>query len=208
MTQQITLPITAAVDDDDEPVEAELLDHAYDGIREYDNPLPGWWRSIFIATIVFAGFYALYFHVVGWGHSPDENYKQALSQYQVMAAAHASGGPSASEEVLATGSHDDGIVSRGHGVFVSKCAGCHGDDAHGIIGPNLTDDFQLHGHTREDIFETIRDGVPTTPMPAWGSQMSGEDVIAVAVYVTTLRGTNVPGGKAPQGNKVGAFKAH
>jgi cytochrome c oxidase cbb3-type subunit 3 len=206
MTQPIpTADTVLASMEDAEAGEAALLDHEYDGIREYDNPLPGWWRSIFIGTIVFAGFYALYFHVIGWGRSPEEAYKEAVAHYQVIAATHASGGPTASEQMLSRGALDGGMVSRGEGVFKTKCNGCHGEDGHGIIGPNLTDDYQLHGTTRVDIFDTIRDGVTGTPMPAWGSQLSGEDLVAVAVYATTLRGTNVANGKSPQGQKVGRF---
>src|SRR5690242_895892 len=62
--------------------EGPLLDHSVDGIREYDNPLPGWWRAIFWATIFFAAGYWIWFHVAGWGRTPDEKYRAELASYE------------------------------------------------------------------------------------------------------------------------------
>lgn len=90
-------------------------------------------------------------------------------------------------------------------IFASRCASCHDATGHGLIGPNLTDLYQLHGTTRMDIFQTVKGGVPGTAMPAWGEQLPATDVIAAAVYASTLRGQNLPGGKAPQGQRVEAF---
>jgi len=190
-------------DVDDDPV---LLDHAYDGIREYDNPLPSWWRMLFVGSIVFSVFYALYFHVVDWGRTPHEAYKAALTSYSSKRAMRAPGGPSVSEEMLARGGQDTAVVGHGKDVFDTKCIGCHAAGGKGQIGPNLTDLFQLHGSTRVDLFNTVYGGVPGTPMIAWSEQLPPDDLMAVATYVTTLRGTNVAGGKAPQGNPVTAFK--
>ena len=74
-----------------------------------------------------------------------------------------------------------------------------------MIGPNLTDHFQIHGDSRMDIFKTIRTGVAGTPMLAWGEQLPPTDVVAVTVFATTLRGKDIPG-KEPQGHRVEAFK--
>jgi cytochrome c oxidase cbb3-type subunit 3 len=81
---------------------------------------------------------------------------------------------------------------------------CHTEDGHGLIGPNLTDHYQLHGESRMDIFKTIRGGVAGTPMLAWGEQLPPTEVVAVAAFVTTLRGKDIPG-KPPQGHPVPAF---
>jgi cytochrome c oxidase cbb3-type subunit 3 len=190
---------------DDEAVEAPLTDHAYDGIHEYDNPLPSWWRIIFIGTIVFAAFYGLYFHVVGWGRTPDEQYRASLSSYddrrEVRERAELS---QVTEELLSQRARIPELVAHGKEIFLGRCVSCHKADGSGLIGPNLTDDFQLHGHSRFDIFKTVRSGVPGTAMVAWVDQMSASDVMSVAVYAGTLRGQNLPG-KAHEGRPVGRF---
>jgi len=195
VSSPIDVPEEGADDD------ARLMSHAYDGIREYDNPLPGWWRMIFWGTIVFAGFYGLYFHVVGWGRSPDDRYKDALAAYQTTRELRAPGGPNVTEDMLARGAHDDEMLSKGQAIFAQKCASCHTENGRGLIGPNLTDLYQIHGTTRMDLYNAVHDGAPGTPMIAWIEQLPAQDVVAVATFVTTLRGKNIPG-KEPQGKPV------
>ena len=187
--------------------DAPILEHAYDGIREYDNPLPGWWRAMFWGSIVFAAGYFIWFHVAGRGESPDARYRDELAVYESKRAEReAADAANVSEDVLARNAHDEKVVEHGAEIFVTRCASCHTADGHGLIGPNLTDLYQLHGSTRMDVFTTIKNGVAGTAMPAWGEQMAPADVVAVATFATTLRGTNVPGGKAPQGAPVEAFQ--
>jgi cytochrome c oxidase cbb3-type subunit 3 len=197
---QAAVPEQAAED-------APLLEHAYDGIREYDNPLPGWWRAMFWGSIVFAAGYFIWFHVADRGESPDARYREELAVYQSKRAEReAADAANVSEDVLARNSHDDKLVAHGAEIFATRCASCHTADGRGLIGPNLTDLFQIHGSTRMDMFTTIKNGVSGTAMPAWGEQMAPADVVAVATFATTLRGKNVAGGKAPQGAAVEAFK--
>jgi cytochrome c oxidase cbb3-type subunit 3 len=183
-----------------------VLEHAYDGIREYDNPLPGWWSALFWACIAFAVGYWIYFHVVDWGKTPDASYQQALAAYEdnreVREAAEAR---DVSEEVLARNAQDPNMVAAGAKLFATRCASCHAEDGRGVIGPNLTDGFHLHDDTRMGILKTIRSGVPGTAMLAWGEQMSAADVVTVTAFVITLRGKNVKG-KEPQGHPVGPFQ--
>lgn len=194
-------------DHDDAPSHDDrLMDHAYDGIREYDNPLPGWWSLVFIACIVFAGGYFAYYNIAGWGRSPDETYKLALSSWQSVykAGPGGGGGPNVTEEMLAAGAENPDVVARGAEVFAARCTGCHSADGRGQIGPNLTDLFQLHGTTRFDIYNTVVGGVPGTAMIAWSDVMKPPEMIAVATFVSTLRGKNLPG-KEPQGKPVPAL---
>jgi cytochrome c oxidase cbb3-type subunit 3 len=174
--------------------EARLLGHAYDGIREYDNPLPGWWSAIFWASIVFAAGYGIYYHVGGWGKTPAEKYAVALADYQDQRGARdLAEAASVNESMIARRAQDPATLATGRTVFLARCASCHTEDGRGLIGPNLTDDFQIHGHTRMDIFATVKKGVPGTAMLAWGEQLPPGDVIAVSAFVTTLRGQNLPG---------------
>ncbi len=200
------MPEATALDTDLPEVEERdppVLDHEYDGIREFDNPLPGWWRMIFYGSIVFAvGYWIAY--QLDWMKSPDQKYREDKVAYMATLDRDTAEIASSSEEQLIAGAHDSAIVERGQSIFVARCAMCHTPDGHGLVGPNLTDLFQLHGTTRLDLFTTIRDGVPTTAMQAWGPQLPATDVVALASFVSTLRGKNIPG-KAPQGQPVPAF---
>jgi cytochrome c oxidase cbb3-type subunit 3 len=198
--------ITTAESMPEQPApEARLMGHAYDGIHEYDNPLPGWWSAIFWATIVFAAAYGVFYHVGHWGKTPQEKYAVALTSYESQRGARdRAEAASVNEDALARRSADPKVLADGRTVFLARCASCHTDDGRGLIGPNLTDEFQLHGQSRMDIYTTVKKGVPNTAMLAWGEQLPPADVIAVATFVTTLRGQNIPG-KGREGQPVPAF---
>ncbi|HKW82729.1 MAG TPA: cbb3-type cytochrome c oxidase N-terminal domain-containing protein, partial [Burkholderiaceae bacterium] len=184
----------------DDADDGQLLDHSYDGIREYDNPLPSWWSIVFGATIAFAFLYFAYYDIAGWGRSPADNYKVALAGWQSIykAGPGGGGGPNVTEEMLAAGADNPDVVARGAEVFATRCIGCHGANAAGQIGPNLTDLFQLHGTTRMDLYGTIVGGAPGTAMIAWGETLKPSEIVAVATFVSSLRGKNLTG-KEPQG---------
>ena len=189
-----------------EPADAErLMSHDYDGIQEYDNPLPGWWKAIFAGSIVFAACYGFYYHVANWGTRPDAAYAATLAVYNSQKSLReAADAANVSEEMLAKDAMDPKVLAHGKEVFAVRCASCHTENGRGLIGPNLTDEFQIHGSTRMDIYKTVHDGAPGTPMLAWGEQLPPADIVAAAAFVSTLRGTNIPG-KPPQGQKVGKF---
>lgn len=199
---------TVPVDDADERGYAPpLMDHAYDGIQEYDNPLPGWWKAIFIGSIVFAAMYGFYFHIANWGATPSQRYADDLAAFNDKKSLRDQAeAANVNEPALARNAQDSKLVAHGAEVFAAKCVACHAADGRGQIGPNLTDSFQLHGQARMDIFHTVHDGVSGTAMIAWGEQLSAADILDVVAYVTTLRGQNLEGGKAPQGERVGAFE--
>jgi cytochrome c oxidase cbb3-type subunit 3 len=183
-----------------------LMEHEYDGIREYDNPLPGWWRAVFWATIVFAAGYWVWFHVTGWGVMPDAKYDVALAEYADQKGRREQAElRDINEDAFARNASNPAMLARGKDIFASRCASCHAADGQGLIGPNLTDRYQLHGATRMDIFKTVRGGVIGTAMLAWGEQLPPADVVAVTTFVTTLRGVDLQG-KEPQGAPVEPFK--
>jgi len=206
MTPSSSTVADAGVPDDTVPDEARLMTHAYDGIREYDNPLPGWWRAIFWASIVFAAGYWIWFHVGKWGSTPDERYRAALAEYNdKRSLREAADAANVSEDLLARDMKDGTVLAHGGEIFTARCVSCHTADGHGLIGPNLTDLYQLHGTTRMDLFTTVKNGVAGTAMPAWGEQMAASDVVAVTAFVATLRGKNIAG-KEPQGHPVQPFE--
>ena len=206
-------PAPVASVEDEEEVEEEveeidesrLMDHEYDGIREYDNPLPGWWSAVFAATFVFAFLYFAYYDIAHWGRTPDQRYQVALAGWQSSyKGGPASGGINVTEEILAAGAQNADVVAQGAAVFTARCVGCHAEGGRGLIGPNLTDRFQIHGTTRMDLYATIMSGAPGTAMIAWGEVMKPTEIVAVTAYVSSLRGKNLAG-KEPQGNPVPAL---
>lgn len=183
------------------PVEEDiLLDHAYDGIQEYDNPMPRWWVWIFWGSFWFSLAYVFHFWV-GNGTSREESYK---AEMEVVNAERAKAAmeQKVSEESLAQVMADASSIAGGKEVFVSKCAACHKEDGGGLIGPNLTDNHWIHGKgALMDIYVVIDQGVAAKGMPSWGRQLSPTELRQVVAYVGTLRGSNVAG-KAPEGELV------
>ena len=177
-----------------------MINHSYDGIREYDNPLPGWWSALFWVTIVFAAGYGIAVHALGWGAAPEDKYRAALVGYEDQRVAREqSEAASIDEAALARHAADPQTLADGQAVFAARCASCHADDGRGLIGPNLTDDAWIHGKgTLVDIYGTVNAGVLDKGMPAWGRQLSPSELRTVVAFVGTVRGTHVPG-KAAEG---------
>ncbi len=188
---------------DSVPVEHEkdvLLDHDYDGIKELDNNLPPWWKYGFYFTIAFAVFYLLYFHVSGIGKLQGEEYREelAIAAEQKEARMKANANFVNEENVVALTDADG--ISKGKETFVKLCVACHRADGGGQVGPNLTDDYWIHGGGIKNIFKTITYGVPNKGMISWQSQLSPKQIQQVGSYIMTLKGTNPAGAKEPQGD--------
>ena len=180
-----------------------LLEHNYDGIQEYDNPMPRWWVYIFWITIVFSVLY--WFNVPGFGIGKGRiaNYNRDMAVAAAAAARREAAQPaSASPEQLSALTKDAAALALGKQAFGQNCAACHRLDAGGQIGPNLTDDYWLHGAAIEQIRKTVSDGVLEKGMPPWGKVLKPAQLDAVVAYVFTLRGTNPPNPKEPQGEVV------
>lgn len=176
-----------------EPKSDERVVHSVDGIEEYDNELPRWWLYSLFATMVFAaGYWFVYQNA--FADSPLETYQREVAKSSSANAA-------VTPEALAALVKSPAAIDQGKGVFTQTCVACHRNDGGGLVGPNLTDDFWIHGSTPERIYETVAKGVPDKGMPAWGSQLGSERVQAVTAYLVSIRGTNVAGGKAPQGDR-------
>lgn len=177
-----------------------LLDHAYDGIQEYDNPLPGWWVWLFWASVVFSVLYAMFYHF-GQGESVVQQYERTmLAHYAAQSKALLAAGPITDESIAKLGSNAQ-MMSAAKSLFVGKCAVCHGNLGEGKIGPNLTDDYWLHGGKPTDVYKTITEGVISKGMIAWKNQLGPGEILALAAYVGSLQGTNPPNPRPPQGNK-------
>jgi cytochrome c oxidase cbb3-type subunit III len=184
------------------PRRDELLDHEYDGIREFDNPLPRWWVAIFWGTFLFAIGYFVHYHLTGNGKSIAMLYEEDMRAAREERA-KAAAGEKPSEASLSKLMADRELMQDAMVLFHQRCQQCHGPEGAGQIGPNLTDDHWIHGKgTLMDIYDVVSQGVPAKGMPTWEMQLTPVQLREVVALVGTFRGKNLPG-KAPEGERVG-----
>lgn len=176
--------------------------HTYDGIREYDNPMPGWWVAIFWATILFTPVYILGVHVFGWIDSYEDTLAGQAARVEAIQAEYAATGPAFKTDpgALREYAADPVMVTAGAVVYGQTCASCHGAAGEGGIGPNLADAFWIHGGAPEDVYRIIAEGVPANGMPAWDGSLSPEQQAQTTAFVLSLVGTDPPNAKAPEGD--------
>ncbi len=178
-----------------------LMEHEVDGIRELDNKLPRWWVWLFYGTIIFAVGYLGYYHVYGKIRpgkvklSRDEYLAEMAIGNQIKSNAMAK---FEGEIVSLEPSKDPVVVAQGKQTFLTLCAPCHRPDAGGLVGPNLTDDYWIHGSKFSDNVRTIWNGVPEKGMVTWKTVLKPKQVYEVASYIYTLRGTHPPNPKPPE----------
>lgn len=175
--------------------------HRYDGIREYDNPMPGWWVWTFVATVIFAAIYGVGLHVFGFIDSYEDDLSQSLEALEAQRASFATGavGFDASAAALAAHIANPEAVSSGASTYDVYCAACHGGQGQGLIGPNLTDEYWLHGGSPEAIYHVITEGVPAKGMPPWEASLSPEARADVVAFIVSIVGSDPPNAKGPEG---------
>lgn len=190
--------------------ELKTTGHTYDGLEEYDNPLPAWWFYMFVITILFGLGYLVFFPgmgkfegLLGWTSVgqyeqrvavADEKFRAMRDRYLALPI----------EEIA----HDPTVRKMGKRLFGNNCAQCHGSDAGGALGfPNLTDDDWLYGGTAEAIDTTLHLG-RRAAMPAWGSILGEEGIDETSEYLLSLNNRNVDSAKAEAGKaRFGMFCA-
>ncbi|WP_214226234.1 cbb3-type cytochrome c oxidase N-terminal domain-containing protein [Pedobacter sp. B4-66] len=181
-----------------------VMEHKFDGIAELDNPTPAWFMVLFYGTIIFAIVYLLSYHVFGLGKLQEEEYTIELRQAEDAKIAFLQKPGSSANKINENNveqSKDPAVLTAGAGLFKAACAPCHGEHAEGLVGPNLTDEFWLHGGTVNDIFKTIKYGVPDKGMIAWEKTMKPKQIADLTSYIMSLKGSNPANAKAPQGTK-------
>lgn len=177
-----------------------ILDHNYDGIRELDNHLPPWWTYLFYVTIVFGIVYIFAYHITGTLPLQEEEYEIEMAEAAALAQARmASSGAADFNEADLVLTDDPDILASGGKIFGQQCAVCHRADAGGNIGPNLTDDYWIHGGDIKSVYTTIKEGVPDKGMISWKAMLSPIQMRDVANYIKSLKGSNPENPKAPQG---------
>ena len=196
---KISMALTRSI-----PLEQEkdvMLDHDYDGIRELDNQLPPWWKWLFYVTIVFSFVYIIYYHASGTDKAQLAEYRNAMHDAEVAHAERMKTAVGIINDANVSCLSDNVSLAEGGDIFIKNCVACHGDKAQGNVGPNLTDEFWIHGGGIHNLFRTITEGVPAKGMISWKNQLAPAQIQKVASFVLSLAGTNPAGAKAPQGDK-------
>jgi cytochrome c oxidase cbb3-type subunit III len=178
--------------------------HEYDGIQEYDNPLPAWWFYMFVLTIVWGvGYLVIY---PGMGNFPGLLSWTQLGQHEREVAAADERFRAMRDRYLAMPieeiAGDPAVRKMGMRMFASNCAQCHGADAKGSYGfPNLADGDWIYGGRPADIKTSITQGRQAA-MPAWGSIISEQGVTDVTAYLLSINGRGTDDAQAKAGAQV------
>jgi len=177
--------------------------HVYDGIEEFDNPLPAWWFWMFALTIVWGVGYLIVYPgmgnfpgVLGWTQvnqhdrqvaAADEQYRAMRDRYLALSV----------EEIA----DDPAVRKMGARMFGNNCAQCHGGDGRGSYGfPNLTDNDWIYGGTPDVIKATLVNGRQAA-MPAWDSILGSKGITEVTQYLLLLNGRTADTAQASEGEK-------
>ena len=187
------------------PLEGEWDDelipnHEYDGIQEYDNPIPGWLSLLFWGTIVWGLFYVVAINL-GYIDRYEESFEKSREAVLMKRAKAEEKSKEVGPEMLAAAVEEKARVEAGQAIYKTNCAACHDDNGGGDVGPNLTDDHWLHGGKLVDIYGTVADGVTDKGMPAWSNQLSSEEIVSTVAYIRSIRGTEPADAKKPEGEK-------
>jgi cytochrome c oxidase cbb3-type subunit III len=184
------------------PVQEEAnidLGHDYDGIRELDNRLPPWWLYGFYICIIFAGIYLWRYHVTHTAPSSLEELAAVMKKAEADKENYLKKAANNVNENTVTYLSDATALEAGKKIFVTACAACHAADGGGLVGPNLVDEYWLHGGSISDIFKSIKYGWPEKGMKSWKDDYSPAQIAQLASYIKSLKGTKPATAKEPQG---------
>jgi cytochrome c oxidase cbb3-type subunit III len=178
--------------------------HEYDGIRELDNKLPRWWVYLFFVTIIFAVVYLFGYHVTKWWPLQEDEYTKEMSVVADLKKANPEPVVDLATMVPLTEAAD---LSAGEATYKKICIACHGPQGQGLVGPNFTDQYWIHGDTVtksvsiKNLYQVVITGVIEKGMISYKDQLSPIQIQQVLSYILSLQGTNPPNPKAPQGVK-------
>ncbi len=172
--------------------------HDYDGIKELNNPMPKWWLWLFYITIVFAIVYFVRYHVMHTGALQDEEYENEMAE---AARELNSLKTQTLDETNVVLLEDAANLAAGKEIYDKNCLVCHLSKGEGLVGPNLTDEYYIHGGSIGDIFKIIKIGNPSMGMISWKDQLSPLQIQQVSSFIYKMDGTNPPNQKEAQGER-------
>ena len=178
-----------------------VMEHTYDGIAELDNPTPPWFMYLFYSSIVIAVAYMIMYHVVGDGQTMTTEYAQENVEADQANIAYMKKFANSINENNVIVLTDAKSVETGGKIYAKNCVACHGDKGQGGVGPNLTDEFWLHGGSTKDVFHTLMEGVPEKGMISWKKTLNPIQLQHLVSFLSRFQGTNPDNAKAPQGDK-------
>lgn len=176
-----------------------MTSHSYDGIQELDNFMPPWLQYVFTGTIVIAFVYFGYYTVLGFGKTGIEEYEEEIRIAAIEAESRGTSAMASIDETNVEVDNSELGISAGKTIFGANCAACHAADGGGGVGPNLTDQYWLHGGDIKDVFRVIKYGVIEKGMVPWEDQLSPQEIQGVSSFILTLQGTTPAVAKDPQG---------
>ncbi len=175
------------------------LDESHDGITELDNLIPPWFNYLFGATVIFAVVYLLNYHVWQSSPLPLAEYAEEVAAADLSRRVRMASEGTINEDDLAVLA-DEASVKAGQDKFTRNCITCHGTHAEGIVGPNLTDQYWIHGGGIKDVYTTIKNGVPEKGMISWKLVFTPKEIEQIASYILSLQGSNPANAKKAEGN--------
>ncbi len=176
------------------------MGHEYDGIRELDNRLPPWWLYLFYGSIVFSVVYLWRYHVAESAPLSAQEYEISVAVAKARQEAYLKNAANNVDENTVVLLTDAGDLAAGNKIFIDNCSACHGQKGEGnAIGPNLVDDYWLHGGSLPDIFKSIKYGWPDKGMRSWEEDLSPVQIAQLTSFIRSIKGTNPPNAKEPQG---------
>ena len=183
------------------PIEREkdiLFDHSYDGIKELDSKIPPWFTWLFYITILFSIYYMLHYHVLETGELMAEEYSEEMRIAAEEKEALMESGAFVNEETVTLLTEEAALIS-GKEIYDINCVACHASDGGGIVGPNLADEYWIHGGGIKNVFKVIKYGIIEKGMIAWQTQLNPNQMQEVSSYVLSFQGTTPAAPKQPEG---------
>lgn len=171
--------------------------HDYDGIKELDNPLPPWLKYLFYVTVIMSAAYLVLVLVF-----EDSDFIQTKEYKKEVFASIKNSEAEKTEITEVKPLTEEEILAAGEKVYTNLCQVCHGKFGEGLVGPNFTDKYWIHGGTADELKKVIVDGVLEKGMISYKSQLNEKQINNVTAYILSLQGTNPPNQRAAQGIKV------
>lgn len=181
--------------------EEASMGHNFDGIEELDNPTPPWWRLMFVLSVLFGIIYLWRYEIAATAPGQIEELAIETEQANIAKQLYLSKSANNIDENNVVYLQEQSDLDAGKAIFIQMCAACHLEDGGGSVGPNLTDDYWLHGGSIQDIFKTVKYGVPEKGMKSWKDDYSPKQLAQIVSFVKSLQGSKPTNPKEAQGEQ-------